>query len=113
MHSSLGPDYDETMRLWLQHAMDGRPEGLNISLRGAYRRAIVGIACTLLAAVISFRLHCNLSTAGSIQLLLVVMVALRWGFTQATIVSIIAVGCLNYLFTEPIFKFSVAAPATG
>ena len=82
-----------------------------MSLGGAYRRGMVGCVCTLLTAVISYRLHCNLSTAGSVQLLLVVIVALRWGFAQATVVSLIAVVCLNYLFTEPIFKFSVAEPA--
>ena len=61
-------------------------------------------------AFILFRLHFNLSTAGSLELLLVVLTALRLGFWQATVVSVLAVGWLNLLFMPPIFRFTVADP---
>ncbi len=57
-----------------------------------------------------FRMHFNLSTVGSLELLLTVLIALRWGFLQALLSSIIAVGCLNFLFIPPIFRFAVADP---
>jgi len=61
-------------------------------------------------AAVGFLLHLNLSTAGSLELLLVLVIALQLGFLQATIVSVSAVFCLNYLFTAPIFTFTVADP---
>jgi len=60
--------------------------------------------------VAAFRLHFNLSAIGSLYLLLVVFVALRWGFVQATVISVTAVFCMNYLFIPPIFEFQVADP---
>ena len=61
-------------------------------------------------AVIGFLLRVNLSTAGSLELILVLLVALRFGFVQATVVSVTAFLCLNFLFTEPFLTFIVADP---
>ena len=41
-------------------------------------------------------------------MLLVLLAAMRFGFLQATVVSISSFLCLNFLFTEPFFSFSVA-----
>ncbi len=43
-------------------------------------------------------------------MLLVLLVALRWGFLQATLVSLTVIFCLNFLFVPPIFTFTVADP---
>jgi two-component system, OmpR family, sensor histidine kinase KdpD len=61
-------------------------------------------------AVIVFLLRVNLSTAGSLELILVLLVALRFGFVQATVVSVTAFLCLNFLFTAPLLTFIVADP---
>ena len=77
------------------------------------RPALLALAAFLaasLTSVAAFLLHFNLSTTGSLQLLLVLLVALRFGFVQATVVSLTAVLGLNYLFTAPIFQFTVADP---
>jgi len=71
---------------------------------------IVAIVLTCSIAVLAFLLHFNLSTAGSLHLLLVVLVALHWGFAEATAISITSVICLDYLFTPPVFTFSVNSP---
>lgn len=71
---------------------------------------MLSIAASILLAGISFLLHFNLSTAGSLELLLVVLVALQWRFLQASAVSITGVFCLNFLFTLPLFQLSVADP---
>jgi two-component system sensor histidine kinase KdpD len=55
-------------------------------------------------------MHFNLSTVGSLELLLIVLLALRWGFGQAFLASLLALAALNFLFTPPIFHFSVAEP---
>lgn len=72
--------------------------------------AVSGVAVAAGIAAAAFFIHVNLSTAGSLEMLLIVLVALRWGFVQATLVSITAVFCLNYLFIAPLFQFSVADP---
>ncbi len=70
---------------------------------------LLAIAAVALAAV-SFLLHVNLSTAGSVELLLVLIVALRLGFLNASVVSFAAFLCLNFFFTEPVFTFAVVDP---
>jgi two-component system, OmpR family, sensor histidine kinase KdpD len=62
-------------------------------------------------AGVAFAMRFNLSTAGSLELLLIVLIALRWGRIPATIASVVAVFCLNYLFIPPIFKLTVSEPA--
>ena len=59
---------------------------------------------------IAYLLHFNLSAVGSLYLVLVVLISLRWGFAQATIASMMAVVCMNYLFVPPIFELQVADP---
>ncbi len=73
-------------------------------------RAAAGLFFVAAIAGCAFLLHFNLSTAGSLQLLLVVLVSLRWGFFQATIVSIASVASLNFLFTRPILQLTVTDP---
>ena len=68
-----------------------------------------GVAALL--AYAAFLLHLNLSSAGSLELLLVILVALRWGFPEATAASLIAVTGLNLLFIPPLFRLTVADPA--
>ena len=72
--------------------------------------ALLLIGASIGIAAIAFSLRVNLSTAGSLELLVVLVVALRLGLLQATIVSITAFLCLNFLFTEPVFTFTVADP---
>jgi two-component system sensor histidine kinase KdpD len=49
----------------------------------------------------------NLGAVGFLYLVFVVLAAVYGGFWQATLISVIAVGCLDYYFDEPIFSFSV------
>jgi two-component system sensor histidine kinase KdpD len=65
---------------------------------------LVGIgACTW----VSFRLGLSLGTVGFLYLILVILAASYGGFRQATLVSVVAVGCLDFFFDQPIFSFSV------
>lgn len=74
----------------------------------AITRAALGLLLAASVAAGAFLLHFNLSTAGSLQLLLVVLVSLRWGLLQATLVSVASVVLLNFMFTQPVFHFTVA-----
>ena len=53
-------------------------------------------------------LHLNLATVGPLYLLAIVVVALHWGFWQATVVSAVAVLCECYFFVPPVFSFDIA-----
>ncbi|WP_263381372.1 sensor histidine kinase [Granulicella arctica] len=71
---------------------------------------LVAVTLTCSMACVAFLFHFNLSAAGSLHLLLVVLVALHWGFGEATVISVTSVLCLDYFFTPPIFAFSVGNP---
>jgi two-component system sensor histidine kinase KdpD len=68
-------------------------------------RIAAGILAALLMTWVAYRFHFNLSSATSVHLFLVTAIALRWGFLEASIVSLLSVACLDYFFTEPLFAF--------
>src|SRR5580658_5310807 len=71
---------------------------------------LLSIPLTIGVAFAAYQLHFNLSAIGSLYLLIVVFVALRWGFLYATVISVCAVVCMNYLFIPPIFEFQISDP---
>ena len=60
---------------------------------------------TALLTFCSYVLHLELSTAGFLYILTVVVVAQTCGFRQATLTSILSVACLDYFIVPPIFSF--------
>lgn len=86
------------------------PGALPASFVRQVGKGLLGAAAAGCMAGTAFLLALNLSAAGSLELLLVVLVALRWGFVQATVVSVTSVLCLNFFFTDPVFAFTVADP---
>ncbi len=79
-------------------------------MRDVAGRIAAGAAGSLLMTCVAYRFHLNLSSATSLQLLLVIAIALRWGFREAGIVSLFSVACLDYFFTQPLLKFYIADP---
>jgi two-component system sensor histidine kinase KdpD len=57
---------------------------------------------------VAFKVY--LPTMSLIYLLLVVVVAVRFGFWPASLTSVVAVACLDYYFTPPIFTFNIDDP---
>jgi two-component system, OmpR family, sensor histidine kinase KdpD len=68
-------------------------------------RIAAGITAALFITWAAYRFHFNLSSATSIHLLLVTVIALQWGLFEASVVSLMSVACLDYFFTQPLFKF--------
>jgi two-component system sensor histidine kinase KdpD len=68
------------------------------------------LAAVALVTFCAFRLNLNLSTSGSLYFLIVVMVAVVWGFWEASVTSLIAVNCLNYFFVPPVLTWRVSDP---
>jgi two-component system, OmpR family, sensor histidine kinase KdpD len=60
-------------------------------------------AVPLLTGVI-YLSHGKALTAGLIELVLVMLIAFRWGFPEAAVASVLAVGCLDYFYMPPIFS---------
>jgi two-component system sensor histidine kinase KdpD len=69
-------------------------------------------ACAILGTItyLGFVLRVDLATIGFIYLLLVVSTALFCGFWYASLVSLLAVACLDYFFTQPLFRFAMSDP---
>jgi len=68
--------------------------------------------CAVLAGVTygGFVLQINLLTISFIYLLIVVSVASLFGFWQASLISLLAVACLDYFITQPILHFYMTDP---
>jgi two-component system sensor histidine kinase KdpD len=75
-------------------------------LKPAASGALIAVAGSGLAWLV----HFNFAAAVSIQLLLVVVTALRGSFVLATATSLAGFVCLNYLFVPPLYRFTVADP---
>jgi two-component system sensor histidine kinase KdpD len=75
------------------------------TIRDVTIRIAVGIAAALFITWVAYRFHFNLSSATSLHFFLVTAIALRWGFLEASIVSLLSVVCLDYFFTQPLFRF--------
>jgi len=69
-------------------------------------------ACAILGTItyLGFVLRVDLATIGFIYLILVVATALFCGFWYASLVSLLAVACLDYFFTQPLFRFAMSDP---
>jgi two-component system sensor histidine kinase KdpD len=77
---------------------------LRRQIRDTSTKLIAGVSAALFITRVAYRLHFNLSSATSVHLLLVTVIALRWGFFEASVVSLLSVACLDYFFTQPLFQ---------
>ena len=67
----------------------------------------VGVA---FVTIVCFRLQFNLATVALLYLIVIVLQSLKGRLVSSGVVSLIAVGCLAYFFTPPIFSFRVDDP---
>jgi PAS domain S-box-containing protein len=63
-----------------------------------------------LLTFVCFRLRLNLATTALLYLIIIVLVSLQGSFLLSAVFSLIAVGCLSYYFTPPIFSFRIGDP---
>jgi two-component system, OmpR family, sensor histidine kinase KdpD len=80
---------------------------------GFWRTAMwsaLGILAVALFTLIAFRLHLSFTSAGFCFLVLLVLPSLSGELIASAIVAIMAVGCLDYFFVEPLFSFQVDSP---
>jgi two-component system sensor histidine kinase KdpD len=75
------------------------------TIRDTAIRISSGSIAALLINWVAYRFQFNLSSATSVHLFLVTAIALRWGFLEASVVSLVSVACLDYFFTQPLYEF--------
>jgi two-component system, OmpR family, sensor histidine kinase KdpD len=81
--------------------------------KSAHHRAIrifSGVVASLLITGIAYRFNFTLSSATSVHLFLITAIALKWGFLEASVVSLVSVGGLDYFFTKPLLHFYMSDP---
>src|SRR4029450_9523443 len=71
--------------------------------------AVGGIAVALVT-FICFRLDVDPMMAAFLYLIVIVLVSLRGSFVPSAVVSIIAICCLDYFFTPPLFQIRLSQP---
>jgi two-component system sensor histidine kinase KdpD len=72
--------------------------------------SIAGVFVVIVITLLAFDLHLGLIPSISVYLLFVVVQSLSGDFVSSAIVSLLAVGCLDYYFTPPFFSFQVESP---
>ncbi len=70
----------------------------------------LGTLAVALLTFAAFRLQLGFGVASFCYLLLLVLQSLSGDFLSSALVSLLAVGCLDYFFTEPILSFEVMSP---
>src|ERR1700677_3157210 len=78
------------------------------ALGGFLAKSALGICGLAALTGGALLLRANLSTVGLLYFLSIVLVALHWGFWQATVLSAVAVLLQCYFFIPPIYSFYIA-----
>jgi two-component system sensor histidine kinase KdpD len=73
-------------------------------------RTAVGCVLIGLITFVCYRLQLNFSVTGFIYLIVIVLQSLAGSFASSAVVSVVAVLCLDFFFTAPLFSFEVTNP---
>jgi two-component system sensor histidine kinase KdpD len=73
-------------------------------------RTLPGCCLIGLITFICYRLQLNFSITGFVYLILIVLQSLVGSFASSAVVSVVAVLCLDFFFTPPVFSFEVTNP---
>ncbi len=72
--------------------------------------AFLGVIAVAVLTATCYWLHLDFATASPLYLLAVVLQSLSGSFFWSAVVSVLAVGCLDYFFVTPLFSFAVTGP---
>jgi K+-sensing histidine kinase KdpD len=67
-----------------------------------------GIIALAFATWVCFQLGLNSATTSFVYLIVIVLLSLMDSFISSAVFSVIAVGCLNFFFVQPLYSFEVA-----
>jgi two-component system sensor histidine kinase KdpD len=72
--------------------------------------ASLGVVAVVILTAVCYRLHLDFAIASPLYLVAVVAQSLSGSFFWSAVVSVLAVGCLDYFFVTPVFSFAVTGP---
>src|SRR5580704_5925136 len=75
-----------------------------------FRYAVVSVAAFLVVALYRLGLHVNQTTVALTFLVLVLVVATRWGLSYSVYLSILCAALYNFFFLPPVGTFTIADP---
>jgi len=78
------------------------------SWRPTIAQSLLGCTAVAVLTFICFRLRLNLATTGYLYLIVIVVLSLQGSLISSAVVSFIAIGCLAYFFSPPIFSLRVS-----
>jgi two-component system sensor histidine kinase KdpD len=67
-------------------------------------RTVAAISVIILATFLVFRVHGKALTAGLVNLVLVMLIAFRFGFVEAVASALVSVACLDFFYMPPVFS---------
>jgi two-component system sensor histidine kinase KdpD len=62
------------------------------------------VSAIILATFLVFRVHGKALTAGLVDLILVMLIAFRFGFVEAVASALVSVACLDFFYMAPVFS---------
>jgi two-component system sensor histidine kinase KdpD len=71
---------------------------------------IIGTLFVALITAVSYSTHANSGIPGFLDLLVVVTLSLVGGFAESAVVSVVAVGCLDYFLIPPVLEWQITDP---
>jgi two-component system sensor histidine kinase KdpD len=80
------------------------------TVRSGARQVGLGGLSIAVVTLICYPLHLDLTIAALVYLLTVVLQSQAGGFAASAIVSVVAVLCLDFFFTQPLLKLEIASP---
>jgi signal transduction histidine kinase len=83
---------------------------MTTAIHKLWRSAVPGLLGVVGLALVTFgcfRLQVGLATAALLYLMIVLLTSLKGSFVSSTVVSVLAVGCLDYFFTAPLFTLGM------
>jgi two-component system, OmpR family, sensor histidine kinase KdpD len=84
------------------------PRRFQIALRSRPLRVLLSLVFLAIVTLAALRIfHVNATTAGFAYLLLVLIIAILWGFVEASILSVAASLTLNFFFFPPVGTFNI------
>src|ERR1700731_1327574 len=78
------------------------------TLRKSVKRVAYGSVGVALLTLVCYRTHFDFASAIPLYMLVVVLQSLTGDFWSSAVISVLAAGCLDFFFTEPLFSWRIA-----
>lgn len=81
-----------------------------ITARNLGPHVLLGLFALGVMTLICYPLHLDLTVPALLYLLVIVLQSLTGGFVAAALTAVVAIGCLDYFFVQPVLTLGIANP---